>query len=92
MYEYNKMFNEAGLVIENQYLIDFWLHRIIFERKLAKKMYSYIEGNSLEEKRIKANSNTLFRLLSAIFTFFSRPCLFKNKSGWGYSYFVIKKK
>lgn len=89
--EYIDMVKSAGLCVEKHYLIDFWAHRLLFERKIAKKVYQHMKSAKEFERRIEANTHIGFRLLSALFTFISKPYLFHGGKGWGYVLLVIKK-
>lgn len=89
--EYIDMVQSAGLCVERQYLIDFWAHRIFFERRIAKKIYEHMKADNDFDRRIEANTHSGFRMLSAFFTFISKPHIFRKRKGWGYVFLVIKK-
>lgn len=90
--EYEDILESLNLVIEQQYLIDFWLHRIVFERNIAKKIYSHIEGETYHDKQITANSMLSFKILSKFFTILSKPHTFKRRKGWGYMFLIARKR
>lgn len=89
--EYKKILQKAGFVIEEIKLIDFWAHRIFFERKLAKCFYKKIDASTYHDKQIEANRRTGFKICSSIFTILSKPYLFKKDMGWGYAFIIAKK-
>lgn len=89
--EYIDMVKSAGLCVERHYLIDFWAHRIFFERRIAKKIYKHMKSENDFDRRIEANTHIGFRMLSALFTFISKPHIFQDGKGWGYVFLVIKK-
>ena len=89
--EYEKIARQHHLIVEKQYLIDFWMHRRVFERHIAKWFYKQIEGESETAKRLRANGLPIFRILSKIFVVLSIPYLFYKKTGWGYMFLVLKK-
>lgn len=89
--EYIDLVQRAGLCVEKQYLIDFWAHRIFFERRIAKRIYKHMKAVNDFDRRIEANTHVGFRLLSAFFTFISKPHIFQDGKGWGYVFLVIKK-
>lgn len=88
--EYIDVIKSAGLCVEKHYLIDFWAHRLFFERRIAKKIYKRMKSGNDFERRIEANTHTGFRMLSSLFTFISKPHIFKDGKGWGYAFFIIK--
>ncbi len=91
--EYKDFLDKTNFDVEKVVLIDFWLHRLIFERKIAKKFYGRIKITDNSKKRIIANKSKWFRFLSTIFTLLSIPHTFDDvKNGWGYAFFVAKKR
>lgn len=90
--EYKEMLQKAGFVIEEIKLIDFWAHRIFFERRLAKRFYKKINAPTYHDKQIEANKKMGFRICSSVFTKLSKPYLFKKDTGWGYAFIVAKMK
>lgn len=82
---------KSGFTVENQYLVDFWLHRIWFERKIAKRFYKNMPAESEHDKRIMANTKRSFRLLSWLFTKLSVKHVFHKIDGrWGYAVIIAQ--
>lgn len=82
---------KSGFTIEDQYLIDFWLHRMLFERKIAKRFYKNMPAESEHDKRIMANKKRSFRLFSWLFTRLSVKHVFRKIDGrWGYAVIIAK--
>ena len=90
--EYKSILQKAGFVIEEIKLIDFWVHRIIFERRLAKYFYKNIKASTYHDRQIEANRKIGFRVCSSIFTKLSKPYLFNKDTGWGYVFIVAQKR
>lgn len=90
--EYKDMLEKADFTIQEIKLIDFWAHRIFFERRLAKFFYKKIDAPTYHDKQIEANRHIGFRICSSLFTKCSKPYLFNKDAGWGYVFIVAKKK
>jgi len=89
--EYVQIANDAGLILEKRFSVDYKIHRY-FERYVAKKIYKLFKGNNQTEKRINANKNILFRLLSSFACLLSiKPIKKEYKNYWGNTFFVFKK-
>lgn len=90
--EYLEALQKCGFHISSidTFRIDYWLHRKILERMIAKRYYESIQKEkncSLEAARIDANKKKSFVCLSYILTKLSIPCLWKRKlEGWGYCF------
>lgn len=90
--EYKSTLQKAGFEIEEIKLIDFWAHRIFFERRIAKIFYKKIKAPTYHDKQIEANRRVGFRICSSIFTRLSKPYLFKKNTGWGYAFIIAQKR
>lgn len=89
--EYTKIFESTGMRIKKVTLIDFWMHRMFMERFIAKSFYKRQKGANDSDRRINANRNVFFRLLSTIFTALSIPRVFPDKkNGWGYALIEVE--
>lgn len=97
--QYIDLLEKAGFSVVNIETIDFWLHRILFEKHLVKKICArkkYVD-RSQEEVKIQLNKNSAYRLVSLILTKLSIPNIFevrskgKIKNRWGYSFVVAVK-
>lgn len=89
--EYRSKLEKAGFSIKEVKLIDFWAHRIFFERRIAKRFYRKIDAPTYHDKQIEANRHFLFKMCSAIFTALSKPYVFQKSDGWGYMFIVAQK-
>lgn len=89
--EYRNMLESIGFYIKNINLIDFWAHRILFERRIAKWFYRRMPGTTYHDRQIEANRHLLFRLCSSFFTAISIPHIFRKDNGWGYLFMVAEK-
>ena len=89
--DYEDLIIKYGFKVQNHTLISFDCHRY-FERYLAKIYYKYFcKGNSDHEKRIHANSQILFRLMSMFFLMFdTNPLKQHINSGWGNVFMVFE--
>ena len=95
--EYCLYLERAGFVDIECITIDFWLHRLLFERKIGKKyIQGYMKKHNITNRHmamIQLNKNIIYKALSKICTFFSIPREFKNKKNrWGYCFIIAKKK
>lgn len=90
--EYEKLLSDCGFKIEAMRLIDFWVHRLLFERNIAKWFYKNMDGNTDYEKRIEANKNIWYLTLSWLCIFLSKPYIFNNPDKWGYVLIIAKKR
>jgi len=91
--EYKSLLNESGYDVICSLLIDFWAHRLFFERCIAHIFYAFGNSEGMTETRIKANKSRLFVGLSEFFTKISRPHLFADReNGWGYVFLVGRKR
>lgn len=86
---------EVGFKDTECITIDFWLHRMLFERKIGKKFINYYmkkyDIKSKQNAMIVLNSNKLYKFLSHVCTALSIPKIFKTKNKWGYCFIVAKK-
>ena len=89
--EYEGLIEKAGFSIKEVRLIDFWAHRIFFERRLAKRFYQRMNAPTYHDRQIEANRHFLFKICSAFFTAISRPHVFKKDNGWGYVFMIAEK-
>lgn len=94
--EYKKMLEVHGLHPVFCTRIDFWAHRILFERNIAKKFYAKEKARTnIEDDLVKiiCNRKKSFQIVSKIFTAISIPNKFRrNLDGWGYIFiYAIKK-
>ncbi|MCM1414996.1 MAG: class I SAM-dependent methyltransferase [bacterium] len=89
--EYTNVLEEAGFVVKEMKLIDFWAHRIFFERRIAKMFYRKMGASTYHDRQIEANRHFFFKLCSAFFTVLSKPYMFEKENGWGYVYIVAEK-
>lgn len=92
--EYKEILNKAGFAVQKEFVIDFWAHRIFFERKIQKlflhwavKKYHATKDIAL----IKLNQNKLYRFISKCFTIASRPRIFAGGGRFGYVFIVAVK-
>lgn len=91
MNEYRTLLEKTGFEIVDEYLIDYWFHRKIFELHISKWFYRHSGESDQTLQRIICNRNSLFKLLSKICTVLSFPCVFKRKvNGWGYYFAVVR--
>lgn len=94
MSEYVELLKKAGFTNFECFTIDFWLHRLFFERKIGKYfinqyMKKYHETNS-HVAMINLNKKHIYRFLSAFFAVISIPRKFRRKDRWGYCFIVAK--
>lgn len=93
--EYNSLLMSCGLKPVNVKIIDFWFHRIIFERVISKLFIKYYKKKykiyDKETIMIKLNNNKYYRGISWICTKLSIPHVFNAANGWGYCIIVAKK-
>ncbi|MDR1881491.1 MAG: class I SAM-dependent methyltransferase [Prevotella sp.] len=89
--EYVMLAYKAGFVNRMKVTVDFFIHRY-FERCIAKNIYRFFPGDNQEEKRINANKNGVFRLLSNLACLLSfDPIRNGDKNYWGNTFFVFEK-
>ena len=83
---YVKALECAGFSCESHDIvrIDFKVHRMLFERKIAKHFYKHYT-------RIECNKNKIYVLLSKICTLLSVKRIYKNWDGWGYCFITARK-
>lgn len=99
--EYCHYLTNAGFTILNIEIIDFWLHRLLFEKHIVK----WLSGRkkyllcTLEQTRINLNRHRTYRIMSSFFTKLSIPRVFsgynskgKIRNRWGYCFIVAYKK
>jgi len=98
--EYYYYLKNAGFTVLSIEVIDFWLHRLLVEKKLVKwlckrKRYS---SYTSEQIRIELNKSRIYRMISFIFTGLSIPRVFsgqdkeeKIKNRWGYCFCIALK-
>ncbi len=97
--QYVDLIREAGFEVIEGKIIDFWLHRILFEKKLVKKICrrKKYSGKEQDELKIQLNKSIIYRFVSLILTKLSVPhiykCLKKGKviNRWGYCFIVAIK-
>lgn len=93
--EYNSLLISRGLKPVNAKIIDFWFHRIIFERVISKLFIKYYKKKykiyDKETIMIKLNNNKYYRGISWICTKLSIPHVFNAANRWGYCIIVAKK-
>lgn len=92
--EYIGLLQKAGFKKFECLIIDFWLHRIIFERGIGKYFIKkYLTKNPNEDKQlamVNLNRNKMYKLFSTICATLSIPRVFKKKNRWGYCFIVAK--
>lgn len=89
--EYRDIMEKAGFSVKEVKLIDFWAHRIFFERKIAKQFYNKMKGATYHDRQIEANRHFFFKICSAFFTSLSKPYIFNRHNGWGYVFMIAHK-
>lgn len=92
--EYSSLLGNEGFSLKFCRRIDFPLHRIFFERMIAKKFYEKerVNHNKNIEVKLICNKNKLFRMFSAFFTSLSVYRIFKGLTGWGYIFIYAEKR
>ena len=92
--QYKELLQEAGFDIINTNVIDFWMHRLLFERRIGRVLVNrYVKRYNISDKKVamlKLNSNCLYKCISYILTVLSVPRVFKGKDRWGYCYIVCR--
>lgn len=97
--QYARLLKKAGFQIVKVETIDFWLHRILFEKHFVKKYVArkkYINRNP-DEVKIELNKNKIYRFLSLLLTKLSIPHVFQGEKDnkivnrWGYVFIIAKK-
>lgn len=97
--QYVELLEASGFKVLELKTIDFWLHRIIFEKYFVKwlcKLERY-KNSSNEEIRIRFNKNIFYRGLSSVLTKLSIPNLYRGggisciKNRWGYCVIIALK-
>lgn len=82
---------KAGFIVQKKYLLDFRAHRF-FERHIAKHYIKLCKGEQDHEKRLHANSQKFYHLLSSFFLMFDKhPVKEGATSGWGNAMIVFTK-
>ncbi len=98
--QYVNLLEDAGFEIADIEIIDFWLHRILFEKYFVKKYVGrkkFIHRDQ-DELKIELNKNKVYRFFSLILAKLSIPCVFKGRKNnkiinrWGYSFIVAIKR
>lgn len=92
--EYIQMAEQVGFRVCNNFVIDFPIHRILFERKIQKHFVSHIQKKnnlSKSEVLVSLNRNRLYRLLSHMCVTLSHPRIFHKLDHFGYFYSVFQK-
>lgn len=77
--EYKEILKQAGFTVRKEFVIDFWAHRIFFERKIQKLFLCWTFKKDREPKDaalIKLNQNKLYRCISKCLTMASWPRIF----------------
>lgn len=94
--EYIHVLETCGFKIKNVFVIDFWFHRLVFERKIGKYfikkcMEKYNISDKNEAMIILNRENGLYKNLSRLCVMLSHPRIFKKKNRWGYVFIVAGK-
>lgn len=92
--EYKEILHQAGFTIRKEFVIDFWVHRILFERKIQKIFLCWAFKKDHVTKDIaliKLNQNKLYRLISKCLTTASWPRIFAGGGRFGYVFIVAVK-
>ena len=91
--QYQELLKNAGFKLVNKYScrIDFTLHRLIFERYIAKVFYKRKRMKNIKYERQACNRDKLFVLLSSMFTGISVHRKKKQLNGWGYIFLCARK-
>lgn len=93
--EYVQFLKRSGFKIEEKFIIDFWLHRLFFEKKIQKVFFNYF-SNKLDTSKSNVltylNSLKLYKIISLLLTLISYPRIFRNKNRFGYVFIVAIKK
>ena len=88
--QYKELLYKAGFDIVEAKIIDFWMHRLLFERKIGRRLINkYMKKNGIDDRKeamVKLNSNRLYKSISFILTALSWPRIFKGTDRWGYCY------
>lgn len=92
--QYVKMIKNAGFVLDKKYnyRIDFAVHRLLFERHIAKWFYEKKKVDNEEYFRQECNKDRLFVTISRLLTFLSFHRMKRTLNGWGYVFLCGKKK
>lgn len=93
--EYVELLQKAGFKKFEYFIIDFWFHRIVFERRIGKYLVNkHLKYNVDVDKQLvmlDLNKNKIYKFFSTICAILSIPRVFKNsKNGWGYCFIVAK--
>lgn len=92
--EYIALLEKAGFKEFECFTIDFWLHRLLFERKIGKYFINRYMKKHNETNRhvamVQLNKNRVYRFFSAACSVLSFPRKFKKKDRWGYCFIVAK--
>lgn len=96
MSEYISLLRKSGFNQFESFTIDFWLHRILFERKIGKWLIKrYMKKYGITEKNIamiQLNKRFYYKILSNLFSLCSFPrILKKQKDRWGYCFIIAGK-
>ena len=90
--EYIRMLKKVGFKQFECSIIDFGLHRVLFERGVGKAFISYYMKHHNENDRhvamLKLNQNGAYRLFSEILATLSFPKVHKKANRWGYCFIV----
>ena len=92
---YSDLLESNNFKIIDSFIIDFWLHRILFEwilkRIFIKIKKTFSKNLTSTEILLSLNNNILYRFLSKVLTRLSKPCISKKKNGYGYCFIVSRK-
>lgn len=95
MSEYVELLKKTGFKNFQCFTIDFWLHRLLFERKIGKFFINYYAKKygetNIHIAMVNLNKNRIYRFLSGVCAVLSFPKIFKKKDRWGYCFIVSKK-
>lgn len=97
---YYHYLKSAGFTVLSIEVIDFWLHRLLVEKRLVKwlcKRRKYSAYTS-EQIRIELNRSKIYRMISSVFTKLSIPRVFRGlykgkkiRNRWGYCFCIALK-
>ena len=93
--QYITLLNNVGFNKIDYCIIDFWAHRLFFERLVGKLFVNiYLKKHKETEKQIalvNLNNNIAYKFLSKIFATISIPRIFHKEKKWGYCFIVARK-
>lgn len=86
--QYISMLRNSGFTEFESFTIDFWLYRLLFERRFGKFIISkYMRDHKINNKAdamIQLNKNFMYRLACKFFCDLSYPRIFREGDRWGY--------